>query len=410
MLHPFISCWVVISPAVAGAGELERAIDLFDKAEAITISADYVDESLEDVIEDLNAQTPIQLRADWRALESLGAWRTDDVTLQIGEGSLSMVLAGLTLQFGDEFERPVIEAWADQMILTTQEATVAMRMTDVYDVRDLLADGSALAELRAESVNTDPPIESSSDAEPATESLPVEIMNQEADDDDGPDEQQAPPRGLAVPDLEELLRDTPTRERATPGEELMIFIADHVDADAWTQLGGTRAEISERNGVLFVTASANTHRKFRDALRRLRRTIPAAIALEAAIVELPRQQLDGLTRRYDLTSQALARAVLLSSDCKVYWSTSTTVVMDRELSIESESNGVEVTLDLTPHFEKENGALSLEVRVTSSHEDDRRSVRTTMAMPFRGGGAITELPASSRSERARLVILIPRRM
>ena len=54
------------------------------------------------------------------------------------------------MQLGDEFERPRFEVHAGQVVLTTIAATELMRLTDAYDVRDLIADRGTLDRLRAD--------------------------------------------------------------------------------------------------------------------------------------------------------------------------------------------------------------------------------------------------------------------
>ncbi|MHC4446762.1 MAG: hypothetical protein ACYSXF_03010, partial [Planctomycetota bacterium] len=125
----------------AGAsGELEQAIELLERLDAISLSANYEGEVLKVVVDDLNARIPVPIRADWEALKRLGVRRRDQVWLRLDPTSASTVLAGLALAQGDEFGRPTFESHAGQIVLTTVEATAAMRLVDVYDVRDLIAD------------------------------------------------------------------------------------------------------------------------------------------------------------------------------------------------------------------------------------------------------------------------------
>ena len=65
--------------------------------------------------------------------------------------------------------------------------------------------------------------------------------------------------------------------------------------------------MSERDGVLLVSATPTTHRRFRDALRRLRYAYPSAVVLEAAVVELDEAALKRIERRREPGSVAFAR-------------------------------------------------------------------------------------------------------
>ena len=49
-----------------------------------------------------------------------------------------------------------------------------------------------------------------------------------------------------LPSIDDLLGDVPPPDPCTPGEELMLLITEHVDPDAWLEMGGSRALVTER--------------------------------------------------------------------------------------------------------------------------------------------------------------------
>jgi len=418
------------APAISGgpgasatSGGLEQALALLDEMDAATISVDYQNERLVNIVRDLDERAAISLRADWDALSGIGVHQRDEVTLRFYGAGLSTVLAALALQLGDEFERPIVEVYAGQIVLTTLGATTAMCLTDVYDVRDLLLDAAVLRSLRNEA----PPVskealsvppaadEDAAAAEESSDEAPEDEGGSGSDTksrdvDDSPDAPAAAgPPEFPLPELAPPAGQAPPRP-LTAGEELMTLIAEHVDPEAWLEYGGSRARIGERNGVVIVTAPATTHRKLRDVLRRLRRANPSGVTLEAAIVDLPREVFARLARRYELSSSALGRAIMLADDADLRWQATSVVALGDRLSAESEREGVAVKLALTPRFDRETGILRIEVEVRSSDGGDRRFVSTTVTIPLRQGGAAIELPGATAGPSVRLLVLIPRRM
>ena len=395
---------------------MERALALLEEMDAITISVDYQDERIMNAVHDLDARTPIPVVADWDALRGMGINERDRVTLRMESADLSTVLAALAFELGDEFGRPAIEIHAGRVMLTTVGATLEMGLVDVYDVRDLLGDSTVLEELREQTrpapgaeptaVDVAEPAGSAGGDSEAGEGDEAAGEEESPDEPDRPD--AANPFNVPLPDLEELAEAMPPRP-LTPGEELLTLIAEHVDPDAWLEYGGSRARISEREGVLLVTAPPTTHRKLRDALRRLRQASPSAVLIEAAIVDLPREAFARLSRRYELSSSTLGRAIMLADDADLRWQATSAVALGERLSAESEREGVAVRLALTPRFDQETGILRMEVEVQSTAADDRRSMMTTITIPFKQGGAAIELPAASVGETVRLLVLIPQR-
>jgi len=392
----------LLSGAAASTAELDRSLSILDELEATVISAEYQERALEDVIGELDGQLAVPVRADWEALAGILVDEDDEVTLRLESASATTVLAGVAIQLGDDFERPTFEVYAGQVILTTLAGTEEMRSTDAYDVRDLLAAGGALEELRGREGagrQTDAAAEAGQREGEAGASRDV---GGEAGGEAGGDA-----RGAV--NVEELLAGAEEAPPPTPGEELMLLIAEHVDPEAWLELGGGRARISEREGVVLVTASATTHRQFRDVLARLRRMNPRGVAMDAAIVDVPRSVVEELTGRFGPGSAGLARAVMDLAEGKPVWQAVSTVALGEQWTVESARGEIAVTVRLTPRFDRETGLLGMAVEARSVEGADRRSVRTTAALQAKGGAVVVELPSATAGARARVLVVIPRR-
>ncbi len=185
----------------------------------------------------------------------------------------------------------------------------------------------------------------------------------------------------------------------------MLLISDHVDPEAWINFGGSRARITERDGVVFVTAPPTTHRKFREALRYLRMANPASVTIEAMIVDVPRDDFDRVVRRYDRGPSALVGAIRAASTGTVLWQARSIVAMDELLQVESGDGDVKVALDLRPGFDRDKGSLIMSVVASTHHGSDHRRVQTTVAFPPGSVAAVIELPAPKASDEFRVLLL-----
>ncbi len=405
MLAAGVIVWTAVAGGTDDAGQLQTAIRQLDELDWVVLSVDYQDEPLERIMADLDQRMPVELRADWPALKRIGVRGHERVSFRLSNASAATVLAGLTLVLGDEFEHPIFEAHGGQIVLSTLAMTAAMQLVDVYDVRDLLADGRAVERLRAELPLPAPPEVSPKASRGASPERPAEDARETGPQRE-PDSGSAPQTQEAG-EVERLLGDVPSTRLLSPGEELLRLISDHVDPEAWIQFGGSRAKISERNGVLMVTAPPTTHRRLREALRLLRLTIPSSISLDAAIVDLPAVRLTALGRRHERGTAALAEAILATAEATIRWRTVAVVSIGSVLEVESGWDDVVASLRLRPSFDVETGRLSLAVEASLRLDADHRRVSTTASFAHRRGGAVIELPPARPSDIRRLLVLIP---
>jgi type II secretory pathway component GspD/PulD (secretin) len=353
---------LAITLAQTPTNDLEQAVALLDRLDSTPLVVEYRNEPIERILDDLADRLNIPIRADWQAVARLTIHHDDRVTLKTNPTVATAVLGALALSVGDEFEHPTFEAHAGQLVLTTIAGTAAMRLTGVYDVRDLLANSEVTAHLGP--------------AQPAT----------------APDQQGG--NGRPVP---------------TPGEQLYMLITDHVDPDAWINFGGDRATVNDRNGVLMVTATPTTHRRFKQAIDALRRANPSSIAIQSAIVDMAREDFDRLSRRYSPNISALASAISADPKTKILWRSDGAVALDRTLEVKSTDGDVEIGLSLSPRFDQSAGLLRIDVAVGTKHGGDVRSLKTSTATAGDAAGVVLELPAAKTAEMLRLLILIPQR-
>jgi hypothetical protein len=266
----------------------------------------------------------------------------------------------------------------------------------MYDVRDLIADGHTVGDLKA-----------------ADQPAPVEAETIDHEPADGAE--TAPENEPEAVPADAEPRNQPPHAR-TPGERLMWLLTDHVDPNAWINFGGDRAVISERGGVLIVTAPPSTHAKFREALRRLRTANPTGISFEAAIVELPRSVFQRLTRDFDAASTALGEAVLGARDGVTLWRASAAAAFGATALLTSENENLRATLELKPTFDRDTGMLRIELSATMQQGPDKRSARTAASFADKRGSAVIEMSPAQQTQppqpadAVRVIVVVPRAM
>lgn len=393
--------FILIALTQTPAPDLDQAMEVLESIEVKTLSIDYDREPLKNILDDLSKRTGTSVRADWVSLERLGVSPEDRVSLRFDVTRASTVPAALALSVGDDVERPIFECHAGQMVLTRVGATGPMRLTAVYDVRDLLADSSLLRRLHDEA----PAIDVGDVA--ATTTTPGTVDGEEVEG--SPPPADIPPRlpndnsGKAADSPEGP--DSNAIRTLSPGERLLLLITDHVDPEAWMNFGGNRALITELNGVIVVSATPTTHRRIRNALRSLRAITSTLVTIDAAIVELPRAVYEQLSRRYAGNVGSLASAFKTSTEAKVIWGANGPISIGEHLQTEVSNAAIAVSCSLRPELDRTTGVMRVTVDVATTQGDDRRRVSTVISLPGQERGISIELPFAGQSDDVRLLVL-----
>jgi hypothetical protein len=353
-------CLCTAAPA---GDEIEDVLDLARAVERTQLRIKIDDMPLAAAVDELAVASGLSIRADWELLRQISVRPRDLVTLHSAETSLATVLADLLARVGDEFNRPVWEVSEGRVVITTARGTEPMRMTDVYDVRDVLGDRLALDLVRSRG----PAVEQSTDGTDAPEPL-------------------------------------------SPAGDVVRLITDHVDAEGWVRYGGSRNRIDERAGRLIVSATPRTHLRIQQVLRTLRWTNPRGLVMEAAIIDVPDADAVPLERMHDAGTASLARALVDHAAASSLWSSSLAGRPGEPIEISSQHGATSLELALGPEFDQATGELVIDVRLRSTTVgadggDDTRSLTTSVHVPTRNGAVIVELPASGRSDVRRLLVI-----
>jgi len=356
--------------------DIERDLELIDQLNRMTLVADYEDVRLSIVAADLSARLPAPLLLDGESLRMIGVREDDRVTLRSSAMPASAVLDSLARELASGLDQPMWEVHHGAIVLTSESGTEAMRSLVVYDVRDLVADDSLLGELRATRAKIPvPPTARHEDKEEDVEN-----------DDEGAEVIAAPP--------------------LSHGHELLLIILEHLDPDAWVDMGGTRATITDHDGLVVVTASARMHRKFRDALRRLRQAQAHELRIQAQVIDVPRDTFDQLCKQYHHEGE-LAVALSRQSEAVVRWQTVGTVATGSSLSLMSASDASAMQVEVKAAFDRPTGELHMDIRALMEEGADRREASTSVRFQFGEGAAILELAPAKPSGTARVIIVRP---
>ena len=377
-------CVLMVGLAQPTSSDLADAMAVLDRVDAARISLDAHDEPLSQVILELGAQCGAPLRADWPALARLGVNPDTMLTLKVVPTSGLRAMSAVAVALGDEFERPVFEAHAGGMVFTTINGAAAMRLTGVYDVRDLLVDSALVKELR--------------ESAPMLQPSGVEPADVDADDQPGNAGEAAGGAGPATGD------DRPL----SPGEQLIMLVTDHIDPEAWANFGGDRSRISERDGVVILTAAPTIHRQLQAALDLLRKANPRNLVVEAAILDVPRGVYERISRVSGTSTAATSASFKSAPESVNLWRAAEPISLGGTLSTASSSKDTKVQVSISPHFDAEAGLLRIDVDASTNSNGDERHVKTTAALAGGASDTVVELPATGTPEFVRLLLLTVR--
>jgi hypothetical protein len=357
----FVVAMLACLTGVTHAAQTEEdAGALLASLDTMPCDLEVVGVRLDEVLETLSAELPVQITADWSALDSIFVERDDEVSVRMPRSNAAAVLDGIVRQLGDEFDRPVVESYAGQLVLTSRLGAVRYATTVVYDVRDLLRNNT-LNRLRennrAKSNDDANDVDDDDDVDEDIELSqgeskggdPVRNVNTPADHASSPGADDVGP----AHDMQDITdHDTDTGAvllhiELTPGEQLMELIAYHVDPDAWDAYGGSRAKITERNGLVFVTAAPSIHLQFSRALAQLRLAHPTQMHLSVTVVEVPRTLLIRPVYQRLRTDSARRTYVLHADETTILWNGSVLQAFDIPTTLQTGEDGFTINVTTT---------------------------------------------------------------
>lgn len=348
---------------------LECHVALLESLDRRTVSLSATEEQLDRVLQRLNDELDVTVRADWGALGIGGVYADTPVTLAIDGLRASDALETICLTLADDLERPVFEAAGGQIVLTTVRGTTSMRFAAVYDIRDLVA--------RAEELG------------PAFD---TPILTPAPDD-------------AADPDDDDAVKPLAPAPAQTADQRLMSLILEHVDPEAWFDYGGSRGRITQHEGTLVVSATASVHRRLDELFRQLRQALPTGLEIDAAIVRVPREAIAALRPGQDVRSAEYASAVRGLARAETLWRSSLGAALGQEVVANVRAPERSVRVALMPRLEESSGLLRVSAGVAMELEGAVTEVTTSVAAAIMDGGAVIELAEPMGAEHGEVIVL-----
>ncbi|MDZ4753408.1 MAG: hypothetical protein SGJ11_02800 [Phycisphaerae bacterium] len=361
------------------ADSLSISLAAITQAEQGRCSIDARQERVEQVLAELQASSRMPLRIDWVALDRLGVEQDDRIDFHASDLPPLLVLQGIAASLGSETERPVVDASAGQIVITTLRAIGTLRQTAIYDTADLIADPSlidALAAL-AQADHADP--------DPAAPAVP------------GADEAE---QGAAT-----------TQVQATHDalmQRIITIITDHVDPDGWNENAGDRAIISAEAGRLVISASPMTHRRVRALLQSLRNEVPSSARVSVVVAVIATLELDTITKELETAPSdpsALREAVIAASTFQAAWSPTISTRFDQEATVESASAESETRCAVRVTNDRAKRGMTVAVKFRIKSGERSAAIEVQFAGTRRRSTEVVRLPSGPDADSSWVVLI-----
>jgi type II secretory pathway component GspD/PulD (secretin) len=211
------------------------------------------DNSLEDVIKFIRTVGNVNVDVDWGALETANVTKETPVSLSLTNVTLKTALDRVLEKVGDPSIADTRVGWAVEegvLVVSTQAVLNKRRVTEIYDVRDLLIEVPNYVNAPEFDLNS-------------------VLQSGEGGGGQSPFQQNQE---------DENLEDRRTlQERA---EDVIALITQLVDFDGWRENGGDTGFINNFQGSLIITNTAKNHREISGLLSKLRQPRSMQINVE----------------------------------------------------------------------------------------------------------------------------------
>lgn len=262
-------------PAATGDVDVDQA--LIDRLDSTRVDVAYQPEDLVKIIDQLRVQHGLNVQVAWGVLDQAGVRKDRRIEMRLSDVPLSAVLDNLIREIDSDGVADL--GWGVErgiVVITSKSALGRSTTLRVYDVRDLLESGYAFRRF----LNT-------------------------------------PVLGLRTTGREQIGGE-PIREKAggggmggggggggifgSPGDDpaqlsrmeridqIVSLIQENVVPESWRDNGGDTGSISERDGVLLIEQTPQSHRRIARLLSLIRSTRPSQLQVDVAVVRLAPQR------------------------------------------------------------------------------------------------------------------------
>jgi hypothetical protein len=357
---------------------LDLSVRALEEASKGNVTFDVTNAELSDALASFQALSGLPLRIEWSALADLGIAKDDVIDVHVHDVPPLVALKAIAATINADIDRPVVEAAAGQIVLTSPRGLGAFRELAMYDVADILADPMLIDAVAA--------------AVRAQRAAEQHIGAKEEEEAEGKGDDANSTAGSTAGSAAAF---SPLTAR---GDRLIEIIVDHIDPEGWDDNGGSRGRMSHEAGRLLVTATPSTHQALRTLLADLRRTSPTAATTTWTVASVPTATLDALLAKPEfagpMNTPALDAAIRAASGFKALSKQQVTSKLGEEAVVDlgDGRNGSHCVANVT--LDRARGTLSVQTKMTLFAGSWKVDSSTTLVGGPQSAAGIIRLPNS----------------
>jgi len=340
-------------------GELERHIELLDRAAAARVSMEFDGTPLEEAFEAIRDAARIPAILDKREILETGFSLQAPVRLILRDTPALTAMELLGGALGEGVGNFRVEAYGGLLRLTSDAAGDRIRFTQQYVIQDIVTDAARVQRLRG----------ALGDGDPEDVAFNVADLNAEA-----------------------ALRD------------LIMLLQEMAHPEDWFDMGGQRAKLGVLGCGIYVTGPPSTHRLIQQALRELRRPQTAAFVFEAMLVRVDRSVVGDAMGRHPAGSRVLARALTRGQD--VRFRSIGTVSAGGTWRVERGRGDERLGIAFAPMSDPDRGVLRCMIGAQVIGSAGAQSVDTDVDLAPDQQAIITEIPGDPQAEHVLLLVIL----
>lgn len=364
-----------------GTDTITLSLRALAQAESGSISVDATDVTIEELFQRIQNFGSLSLRIDWPALSRIGVAKDDRLDFHIKDVPPLAALKAIVSAMDADIDRPVIDASAGQIVVTSPNGLAGLRELAIYDIADILADPTLIDAIA---------LAASPVAAEEDEKDEAEEEAEEADPTANPNTKPAAPAREPESTHTTVAAETPMHARA---ERLIEIISEHIDPEGWIDSGGSRGRITSEAGRLIVTATPMTHRQLRSLLATLREQAPTSATITCQIAAVETSALDELLGRSGTSAnrQTTVDAVRALASFRIVAAPRVAAEMGSAATVaikntpSSADGGTTVQCRATPTFDRAHKRFGVGVTLELTHGTQSASLDSSVSGALSGG-------------------------
>lgn len=348
--------------ATSPTGSLALSMRALERAGLGTVTLDATNVTIEELFQKLQSFAALPLRIDWSALSRMGVAKDDRLDFHIKDVPALVAVKAITNAMDAEIDRPVVDASAGQIVVTSPNGLASLRELAIYDVADILADPTLIDAIAAAAAEREAPAKE----DPATEPDAKPEEKPEEKPDSKPEEKTT---------ANTVAEESPLHART---ERLIEIITEHIDPEGWLDSGGSRGRITGEAGRLIVTATPMAHRQLTQLLATLREQAPLSATITCTIAALPNAALDEALAKPTADRRAAVAAVRGAPGFRIVTAPRLVAQLGQAATVELKDGNASTLCRVTPTFDRARRSLSVAVRAELTSGDRRAAIESSI--------------------------------